>query len=95
MAHYIGMIISVVEVSLQLRWLQICIGENSFTEHALKLSKSSVFQMQVKPKRTIVIILFPFLRHDEGLYCMVLRIMKCGIRSYIYYGYAQNTLEFS
>jgi len=28
---------SVFEVFLQLRWLQICVGENNFIEHALTM----------------------------------------------------------
>jgi len=50
MAHNIDPVLSVVEVLLWLRLLQICVGENSFTEHALRRFANPVFPMHVKPQ---------------------------------------------
>jgi len=52
---------------LQLGWLQICVGENIFTEHALGLLQILSFSDASETKTNIVIIPFSFLRHDEGL----------------------------
>jgi len=52
MALKIGPDMSLVEVFLQRRLLQICVGGNSFTEHALRLLQISVFPRQFKSKRT-------------------------------------------
>jgi len=48
-AHNIGPTMSIVEVFLQLRWIQICAQGNSFTEHALRLLQ--IFSLEAKPKR--------------------------------------------
>jgi len=58
---------SVVEVFLQLRWLHICVKESSFTEHTLRLLQTLSFADASETKTNLVIIPFPFLRHDEGL----------------------------
>jgi len=57
---------SVVDIFLQLRLLQIWVGENSLTKHALRLLQILVFSDASEIKTNVVIIPFPFLRH-EGL----------------------------
>jgi len=57
---------SVVDIFLQLRLLQIWVGENSLTKHALRLLQILVFSDASEIKTNVVIISFPFLRH-EGL----------------------------
>ena len=48
MAHNTEPAMSVVKVCLQLRWFQICVQENYFTEHALRLLQILSFFDAVK-----------------------------------------------
>jgi len=59
---------SVVGVFLQLRWLQICVGEKTFTEHALSFFANPQFSDASETETNVVIIPFPFPRHDEGFW---------------------------
>jgi len=62
MAHKIGPAMPVVEVFFQLTWLCVC--ENSFTEDALRLLQIPRFSDASETETIVVIIPFPFLRHD-------------------------------
>ena len=66
MAHNIGPAMSIVELFLQLRWLAICVGENSFTEHALTLLQIASFSDANEIKTNVFSSEFHFLRPDGG-----------------------------
>ena len=55
----------VVELFLQLRWLQICVGENNFTKHALRRLEILVFSDASEIQTNVVTTPFAFFRHDE------------------------------
>jgi len=65
MAHNTGPTMSILEVFLRLRWLQICVGDNSSQSMHCGFCKPSLFSGASETKTNVVII--PFLRHDEGL----------------------------